>query len=412
VEITVDDVAGLAVLVAGASSDVDGGDYVGAVVTPSITITAQPASYAASLAIGSTWTQTGNGSSYWRGVAYNGSRWVIAGTQYNSPNGYYTAASTDATNWTIAPGTRNSPQFPVVGLATDGTGFVAVGSNNAGSFYATSTDGLTWSGGSMPTSANGLCYGNSRYMAVGSSSTFSTNGGTSWSTPVTLPATCGAVAYGSSGFVALPSASSSSAYLSAAGASWSTVTLPSNSVWASIASSGSAYVAIRSGSSLSAAYSANGTTWSSVTLPASRSWRGASYVAGKFWAFAANAAAYSTDGQTWSSATLPASSNWVGAAGGASSVLAVSFGTASHVYSVASSAATFSVGAVSTASLSYQWQLSTDAGTTFANISGATSAVLSLSGLTTGDSGKKYRVVVSATGTSSVTSDPATLTVT
>jgi hypothetical protein len=149
-----------------------------------------------------------------------------------------------------------------------------------------------------------------------------------------------------------------------------------------------------------------------VNLPASRSWRGASYVAGKFWAFAANAAAYSTDGQTWSSATLPVSSNWVGAAGGASSVLAVSFGTASHVYSVASSAATFSVVAVSTATLSYQWQLSTDGGATFSNISGATSATLSLSSLTTGDSGARYRCVVSATGTSSVTSDPAILTVT
>jgi hypothetical protein len=164
---------------------------------------------------------------------------------------------------------------------------------------------------------------------------------------------------------------------------------------------------------LSAAYSANGTTWSSVTLPASRSWRGASYVAGKFWAFAAGYAAYSSDGQTWSSATLPVSSAWVGAAGGSASVLAVS-GTEgrSHVYSTASSAATFSVGAVSTATLSYQWQLSTDGGTTFSNISGATSATLSLSGLTTGDSGKRYRCVVSATGTSSVTSDPATLTVT
>jgi hypothetical protein len=405
VTITVDDVAGLAVLLEGLSSDVDGGDYVGAVVTPSITITSQPVSYAASLETGSTWTQTGYGNSYWRAVAYNGSRWVIAGTQFNSPSGYYTSTSTDAVNWTTR-GNQKSPRGPVYGLATDGTAFIGVGNTS----YAVSTDGLTWSSGSLPSDAFALCYGNSRYMAVGASSTFTTDGGTSWSTPVTLPATCSAVTYGSSGFVALPSASSSSAYLSAAGASWSTVTLPSTDIWRGIASSGSAYVAIRSGSTV--AYSNNGTSWSSVTMPASRSWRGASYVAGKFWAFAAGYAAYSSDGQNWSSATLPVSSTWAGAAGGASSVLAVSTGTAPHVYSVGSSSATFSVSAVSTASLGYQWQLSTDGGATFSNISGATSATLSLSSLTTGDSGKKYRCVVSATGTSSVTSDPATLTVT
>jgi hypothetical protein len=92
-------------------------------------------------------------------------------------------------------------------------------------------------------------------------------------------------------------------------------------------------------------------------------------------------------------------------------VLAVNTGATSNVYSVASSAATFSVVAVSTATLSYQWQLSTDAGSTFSAVSGATGATLSLSGLTTADSGKKYRCVVSATGTSSVTSDAAILTV-
>jgi hypothetical protein len=62
--------------------------------------------------------------------------------------------------------------------------------------------------------------------------------------------------------------------------------------------------------------------------------------------------------------------------------------------------------------LTYQWQLSTDGGTNWANVSGATSATLSLSGLTTADSGKRYRCVVSATGVASVTTNSATLTVT
>jgi hypothetical protein len=149
-------------------------------------------------------------------------------------------------------------------------------------------------------------------------------------------------------------------------------------------------------------------------MPASRSWGSVAYAAGRFFAFAYNstAAAYSADGQTWTAITLPAAGRWLAAAGGSSSLVAMNQGTGSHAYSVASSSATFTVAAASTATLSYQWQLSTDAGSTFANISGATSATLSLTGLTTAESGRQYRCVVSATGTSSVTTNSATLTVT
>lgn len=76
--------------------------------------------------------------------------------------------------------------------------------------------------------------------------------------------------------------------------------------------------------------------------------------------------------------------------------------------------ATFSVTASVTqsATLAYQWQQSTDSGTTWANISGAAGSSLALTGLTTGSNGYQYRVVVSATGgAASVTSNAATLTV-
>jgi hypothetical protein len=79
----------------------------------------------------------------------------------------------------------------------------------------------------------------------------------------------------------------------------------------------------------------------------------------------------------------------------------------------ATAVASFSVsGFFSGNTITYQWQLSTDAGSTWANVSGATSPTLSLSGLTVADNGKRYRCVLSATGTSSVTSNSATLTVT
>lgn len=79
-----------------------------------------------------------------------------------------------------------------------------------------------------------------------------------------------------------------------------------------------------------------------------------------------------------------------------------------------SGAATFSVAASVTPSgtATYQWQKSDDGGSTFSAVSGATSATLSLTSLTNAsDNNDQYRVVVSAVGAASVTSNAATLTV-
>jgi len=83
------------------------------------------------------------------------------------------------------------------------------------------------------------------------------------------------------------------------------------------------------------------------------------------------------------------------------------------VATVATAAATFTVTAAGQATLQYQWQRQTATGTTWSNISGATSASLALTGLTTAANGNKYRVRISSTGgATTVTSNSATLTVT
>lgn len=81
---------------------------------------------------------------------------------------------------------------------------------------------------------------------------------------------------------------------------------------------------------------------------------------------------------------------------------------------VATAAATFSVTAsVGSGSLVYQWQLQGATATRWTNVTGATSSSLALTGLTTADTGKKYRVKITSTsGAAEVTSDAATLTVT
>ena len=73
--------------------------------------------------------------------------------------------------------------------------------------------------------------------------------------------------------------------------------------------------------------------------------------------------------------------------------------------------ATFSVSATGTG-LTYQWQVSTNGGMTFTNISGATGATYTVTA-TSVVSGNKYRVIVSGTAAcgSSITSNVALLTV-
>jgi hypothetical protein len=93
----------------------------------------------------------------------------------------------------------------------------------------------------------------------------------------------------------------------------------------------------------------------------------------------------------------------------------ITIGTQPQSSSVAVGAATtFSI--VATVNnggvLTYQWQRA-DSGTptTFANISGATSAQYTIGAVASGDNGDRFRVIVSSTGAAAVTSSVATLTV-
>jgi hypothetical protein len=70
----------------------------------------------------------------------------------------------------------------------------------------------------------------------------------------------------------------------------------------------------------------------------------------------------------------------------------------------------FTIAATGTAA-TYQWQVSTDGGTTWNNVAGATTGSLALTGITTAMNGNRYRVQLSGTCTPSLTSAVAVLTV-
>lgn len=73
-------------------------------------------------------------------------------------------------------------------------------------------------------------------------------------------------------------------------------------------------------------------------------------------------------------------------------------------------AATISATASGT-NISYQWQVSTDGGVTYTNITGENAASLTLNNVTTSMNNNKYRLIVTESNCGSINSDPATLTV-
>jgi len=93
---------------------------------------------------------------------------------------------------------------------------------------------------------------------------------------------------------------------------------------------------------------------------------------------------------------------------------AITIGTQPADQDTSSGAATFTVAATTTgsgATLTYQWQKSTDAGLNFVNVAGATSASLVLAGQTAAENGDQYRVRVNnSIGADEVVSSVATLT--
>ena len=93
--------------------------------------------------------------------------------------------------------------------------------------------------------------------------------------------------------------------------------------------------------------------------------------------------------------------------------IVITIGTQPTAQSSVSGAATFAVTAsANSGTVTYQWQRALAATPTrFANVSGATSASLVLSGVVTGDTGNLYRVVLSSdSGAAKVTSNSAALT--
>lgn len=141
---------------------------------------------------------------YFRGVASNGTITVAVG-ETNVGNGCAVAYSTNLTTWTMGAASGGGVCSGGLGgfsdAVWDGAKFVAVGAGK----YATSTDGINWTAGAMPSSTlyNSIAWSGKRFVAVdgsGKHSAVSTNGAT-W-VNYTTPGDGGSVTWAGNFFIA------------------------------------------------------------------------------------------------------------------------------------------------------------------------------------------------------------------
>jgi hypothetical protein len=254
--------------------------------------------------------------------------------------------------------------------------WVAVPSGNSTGAY--STDGQTWSNISLPSSGNwtGIAYGNTYWVVISSAGTGSNSiaavskaNGAGWRTTTLpgTPTTWSNLVYGNGTFVAIATGTTSAAYSTNYGQSWSSATLPTTAPWTGLAYGNGKYIAVASSSGTATASTtlasggsvgtntfvvssatniAAGQIVTGIGIPAG-TYVSSSYTSGttitlvnlagnaqnfvatgtgtyNFYTPGGTVAALSTNGTTWTSSTLPTSAVWSSIAYGNNMFVAVS----------------------------------------------------------------------------------------
>jgi hypothetical protein len=415
----------------GENDAVDGGNYVGEIIG-GITFSVQPQSQTVSSALTvniTTLTPSGNFSFGMVGVAAFGDKlyarqWVASsggsGTTYSgrlvssTDNGAtWTTAETYYTGSTDYPGAYTDR----MSFASNGTrllfavGMQYGGGDNGGWRYV---DGLPENGSTRLSvfgqSPDSVAYGAGRFVAVATSGmVYSSSDAVNWTqrTYLTIDPD-GSVIFGVGKFF-IAIGTGTNFVQSTDGVSWSSGSFVSSSF-----ATGNSRVISVAGTT-QARYTTDGSNWTQVTLPVACT--RVSYAAGLFWAFSGSTgtdACTSVDGVAWTLRTMPSSQTWryASATGNTAFIESAAFARGTVSSAAASANLTVSASASSGNPISYQWQLSVDAGTNWNAIANATSSTLNLTGLTQSDSGTRYRSAASATGAATVYSQSATLTVT
>ncbi len=288
---------------------------------------------------GASWTATTLPSQErWTSVVYGNNRFVaVASTNMRS------AASTDGVTWTL--GTLPSTGYGWLSVAYGNGVFVTVAQDDSVNVnaIATSTDGLNWTSHSLPSTGRwwNVAFANGRFVVF----TFDTgaaaysDNGTQWTAATTAPGslnssvgfTWSTISYGHGTFVILATQGQASA-TSSDGLTW-TVTNPNTSIpaagWNSLTYGNGTFVAV--GDSGVSMTSPDGTNWTAIPDPyASYGWNSITFGNGLFVRVAGytdtTLAATSPDGVTWTNRTLPTLNNWNAIAYGNQTFLTIAGG--------------------------------------------------------------------------------------
>jgi hypothetical protein len=246
-------------------------------------------------------------SAVWHGISVKSA--IYCAVAYGTAT---SAVSSDGISWTAGTLPVSANWFAI---ANNGTTYCTVA--NGTSIAATSNDGLTWVQRVLPVSAYwySIVWNGSVFCAIaGASSSIAATSpdGITW-TQRTLPATAywRAMAWNGTVFCAVSNTGSNIAATSPDGITWTQRTLPASGNWAQIIWNGTVFCATTDSSTVCAT-SPDGITWTTGALPASGTWRGLSWN-GTSWCMVLNGtsnSATSSDGRNWTLRTLPSTNGW------------------------------------------------------------------------------------------------------
>jgi len=246
---------------------------------------------------GRSYTIVNTGDTPWSAI---GSSSIVAGTVF---------VATGVGTFTSTAGTATPNAERIIAIA---------GGSGIDDTTFSEDGGVTWTaGGNLPSTGSwsDVGYGAGKWMAVKSGSNeaaITLDGGATWTaTDASLPSstTWVSVAYGGGYWVAV-SDTDAVAYSADSGATWTAGSGLSSSQWGSVTWGNNRFVAVSSTNGTLAAYSLNGATWVETTLPSTGEWQHVEYGQGVFLAVTATAAAAtSPDGITWTARTLSTAAN-------------------------------------------------------------------------------------------------------
>jgi hypothetical protein len=287
-------------------------------------------------AVSATVTSSTSVTVTWSAPYSNGGAAITSYTATASPGGQ---TCTTATMSCTITGLTTGDAYIFTVTATNATGTSIASSQFPAAANAWATSSLQ-----AITESTALAFGNGYYVALGeynvniggtnsTTAAYSSNDGTTWTASAGLQGSeWDAVTFGNGEFVAVGANYSNAAISTNNGATWTLETMPASDQWDSVTYGNGEFVAVAYGGEV--AYSVNGIAWTLANSP-SAYWTSITFAHSEFVAvsWGSSSAMYSANGSSWTSASLPASAYWSSVTYGNGEFVAIAWGSTDAAYS-------------------------------------------------------------------------------